>query len=127
MGYSKVRKRCHGGFRLKYPRRFSVQRLRERFVHLFRLLSRWKSSYGHVVQSLRKGKGRNGSIIRRDGRSSKRSLVMEVTSSPNLGTVDCRLRSFRRSNSFYSEAIADCLEFIKRSSISVEQKQICPR
>ena len=27
---------------------------------------------------------------------------------------------FARSNSFYSEAIADCLEFIKRNSVPVE-------
>lgn len=31
---------------------------------------------------------------------------------------ECRMRSFERSNSFYSEAIADCLEFIKRTSVS---------
>ena len=33
-----------------------------------------------------------------------------------------RLKSYGRSNSFYSEAIADCLEFIKRTSISVDDK-----
>ncbi|KAE9466312.1 hypothetical protein C3L33_01783, partial [Rhododendron williamsianum] len=32
-----------------------------------------------------------------------------------------RLRTFGRSNSFYSEAIADCLEFIKRSSVSGDE------
>lgn len=40
------------------------------------------------------------------------SLMME--------SGDCRFRSFGRTNSFYSEAIADCLEFIKRSSLSVD-------
>ncbi|ERN11531.1 hypothetical protein AMTR_s00022p00137840 [Amborella trichopoda] len=33
-----------------------------------------------------------------------------------FSSSDCRPRSFGRSNSFYAEAIADCLEFIKRSS-----------
>ena len=48
--------------------------------------------------------------------SSRRDLVAKenVASSSH----DCRLKSFTRSNSFYSEAIEDCLEFIKRSSTS---------
>ncbi|EEF33835.1 conserved hypothetical protein [Ricinus communis] len=119
--YSKIGRRYHGyggrGFRLNC-KRFSVQRLRARFVYLFKLLSRWKSSYGHAVQSLKRSMSRSSGIKRNT--SSRRSLVVEVSS-------DCRMRTFGRSNSFYSEAIADCLEFIKRSSISVEQKQVCPR
>ncbi|GJS23185.1 hypothetical protein Tco_0451817 [Tanacetum coccineum] len=47
--------------------------------------------------------------------SSRRDLVDKE----NVARFDvCRLKSFTRSNSFYSEAIADCLEFIKRSSAS---------
>lgn len=35
------------------------------------------------------------------------------------GQGDCRVLSYgRNNNSFYAEAIADCLEFIKRTSIS---------
>ncbi|KAB5521878.1 hypothetical protein DKX38_026197 [Salix brachista] len=110
---------CTRGFRLKYPRKFSVQRFRARFLYLFRFLSRWRSSYGQAVQSLKKGMGRNS--------SRKRVLVMDAASCHYIGKGDehCSFRSFGRSNSFYSEAIADCLEFIKRSSISVEQNQ-CP-
>ncbi|KAJ6776648.1 hypothetical protein OIU74_000772 [Salix koriyanagi] len=82
----------------------------------FRL--KWRSSYGQAVQSLKKGMGRNS--------SRKRVLVMDAASCHYIGKGDehCSFRSFGRSNSFYSEAIADCLEFIKRSSISVEQKQV---
>ncbi|KAG5235752.1 serine/threonine-protein phosphatase [Salix suchowensis] len=126
MNYTKVGKRSlrrHGasstrGFRLKYPRRFSVQRLR----------ARWRSSYGRAVQYLKRGMGRNSSIIDRCG-SSERGFMMDSTRCHYMGKLDdqCRFRSFGRSNSFYSEAIADCLEFIKRSSISVEQKQVSPR
>jgi hypothetical protein len=119
---------CTRGFRLKYPRRFSVQRFRARFFCLFRFLSRWRSSYGQAVQYLKRGMGRD-SGIKRCG-SSKRVLVMDATSTCHYmekGDEHYSFRSFGRSNSFYSEAIADCLEFIKRSSISVEQKQVSPR
>lgn len=34
--------------------------------------------------------------------------------------ADCRLRACRRSNSFYAEAIAECLEFIRKTSFSVD-------
>jgi len=34
--------------------------------------------------------------------------------------ASCRLRPLSRTNSFYSEAIADCLEFIKRNSLSLD-------
>uniref|UniRef100_B9I0K9 Uncharacterized protein n=1 Tax=Populus trichocarpa TaxID=3694 RepID=B9I0K9_POPTR len=126
MRYTRVGKRSHHrhgasctrGFRLKYPRRFSVQRLR----------ARWRSSYGRAVQYLKRGVNRNSSIIERCG-SNERGFMMDATSCHYMGKVDdqYRFRSFGRSNSFYSEAIADCLEFIKRSSISVEQKQVSPR
>ncbi|KAG6790772.1 hypothetical protein POTOM_006937 [Populus tomentosa] len=66
------------GFRLKYPRRFSVQRFRARFFDLFRFLSRWRSSYGQAVQYLKRGVGRDRGI-KRCG-SSKKVLVMDATS-----------------------------------------------
>ncbi|KAG6646292.1 hypothetical protein CIPAW_07G000500 [Carya illinoinensis] len=81
------RRSCHGnrGFRLN-TKRFSVQRFRAR----------------------RNSININNSGV---GSNSTMSLVLKV---PNMGRADCRLRSFGRSNSFYAEAIADCLEFIKR-------------
>ncbi|GMY11052.1 UDP-N-acetylenolpyruvoylglucosamine reductase [Fagus crenata] len=130
MSYNKVlgnARRCNGirGFRLN-PRRFSVQRLRARFISLFKLLDICRSSYGQALKSLKKGFGRRRrrSNIKRNNSTSTstRSLV-----NMNMVQADCRLRSFGRSNSFYAEAIADCLEFIKRSSLSVDQNRVIQR
>ncbi|KAL5752253.1 hypothetical protein ACOSP7_022439 [Xanthoceras sorbifolium] len=132
--YTRVGRRTsshnHGssrGFKLN-QRRFSVQGLRAKFVYLFRVMSRWRYSCGQALKSLNK-KGtttttsnrRSSYIFPRNSSSSRRSLVMvDSSSSSSSNNNNCRLRSFGRSNSFYSEAIADCLEFIKRSSISVD-------
>lgn len=126
---------CKGkGFRINVSKtkRFSVQGLRARFVYLFRLLSRWRCSYGRALKSLILSKKEKGIFvnIKRHNSSSKRNLVPNVNSMSSQGheyhqpSVGCRsMRSFGRSNSFYAEAIADCLEFIKRSStLSVDQK-----
>ncbi|KAF3440908.1 hypothetical protein FNV43_RR19194 [Rhamnella rubrinervis] len=124
--------RSHGssrGFRLN-PKRFSVSKLRARFICLFRLL---RCSYGKALQSLRRSMSRsssgngNGNMTRNN--SSRRSLMTEIVFQEKGRRVfhqdQCRFRSsLGRSNSFYAEAIADCLEFIKRSSISVDQNQV---
>lgn len=109
-------RRCHGtrGFRLN-SRKFSVQRLRAKFYYLFRMLSRWRSSYENGLSYLKRNIARNSG--KKDS-SSRRDLV-----APNVYGAEYRLRSFGRSNSFYSEAIADCLEFIKRSSVSGDEEQ----
>ncbi|CAK9176881.1 unnamed protein product [Ilex paraguariensis] len=116
--YKRVGRRCHGmrGFRLKYPRRFSVQRLRKKFLFLFRVCSRWRFS----LRSWTRSTCRSRSDI--NGGSSRRNFVAQEVEVPNMYQyhIDYRLKSFGRSNSFYSEAISDCLEFIKRSSISVD-------
>ncbi|KAK7843146.1 hypothetical protein CFP56_038281 [Quercus suber] len=54
--------RCNGsrGFKLN-SKRFSVQRLRARFIYLFKLLDRWRCSYGQALKSLKKGFGKNRS------------------------------------------------------------------
>ncbi|KAB2634234.1 hypothetical protein D8674_042755 [Pyrus ussuriensis x Pyrus communis] len=126
--------RPNRGFRLNH-RRFSVSRLlRARFVCLFRFL---RCSYGQVLQCLKKSMGRNipgtsspgtnygpSGIKRNSSSSSRRSLVikeMKQKKGRPRSADCCRLRSYGRSNSFYAEAIADCLEFIKRSSVSVDQ------
>ncbi|XWS42255.1 hypothetical protein CRYUN_Cryun17cG0152500 [Craigia yunnanensis] len=131
MSYNRVGRRCRGskGFRINIPRRFSVQGLRARFFYLFRLLSRWRSSYGRALRLIIRKMGVNGSsniIIKRNNSSGRgsRSRLLTPTEAP---LPNSRLRSsLGRSNSFYSEAIADCLEFIKRSSLSVDQKQPVP-
>lgn len=133
-GYGRIK--CHGsrGFRLN-PKRFSVSKLRARFLCLFRILNRWRCSYGKALQLLKKSMSRsNGTtaginITRNNSTSSRRGLFMEVVQEKKGRVQDyqCRLRSLGRSNSFYAEAIADCLEFIKRSSISVEQNPVVER
>lgn len=110
--YNRVRdhrRSFHGpcrGFRLN-ARRFSVYRLRAKFYYLFRILSgRWRSWYKHA---------------RNICHSHRKKESREFVSRNAYPRVQNRLRSFGRSNSFYSEAIADCLEFIKRSSVSVDE------
>ncbi|KAK9164843.1 hypothetical protein Scep_000034 [Stephania cephalantha] len=99
-GYKRVgverpakQKRSAGrGFRVN-SRRFSVQRVRAR--------------RGLVVV---------------DADQQQKHYCTSSHYSHNNKNSSCRLKSFGRSNSsFYSEAIADCLEFIKRSSsVSVD-------
>lgn len=132
VGYGRIK--CHGsrGFKLN-PKRFSVLKLRARFLCLFRLLNRWRCSYGKALQSLKKSMSqKNGSagigITRNNSTSSRKSLFAEVVREKGrVQDYQCRLRSLGRSNSFYAEAIADCLEFIKRSSISVDQNPVVER
>nr|KYP31687.1 hypothetical protein KK1_047857 [Cajanus cajan] len=113
MSYNRVSSgkvsRCRG-FRLN-PRKLYVLRLRKRFNFFLRLFDNWKLSYGEAIQLLKKMVGIKSGFRR----NNSRSLVREEKIK---GQDDCRMRSCGRSNSFYAEAIADCLEFIKRTSIS---------
>lgn len=112
MRYNRVGQRSAGakGFRLK---RFSVQRLRARFFYIFNFLSRWRFSLESLKKSMTRSRSKKD-----DGIGG--NLFSQETN--NACRYEYRLRSFGRSNSFYSEAIADCLEFIKRSSVSVDDK-----
>ncbi|WVZ22837.1 hypothetical protein V8G54_001381 [Vigna mungo] len=102
------------GFRLN-PRKLYVLRLRKRFNFFLRLFDSCKLSYGEVIQLLKKLVCRKGCFKRNN---SSTCLVREEKLN------DCRMGSCGRSNSFYAEAIADCLEFIKRTSISsMDQSQ----
>ncbi|KAL4572643.1 hypothetical protein LXL04_019424 [Taraxacum kok-saghyz] len=114
--YTTVSRRHHRtrGFRVN-PQRFCVQRLRTKLFNFFKILVRsWKSCSSSL--SFTKNRSKRCSKVR--DCSSPRSSV--------AGNVDqsyvCRLRSLGRSNSFYAEAIADCLEFIKNSSVSLDDK-----
>ncbi|PSS36606.1 Protein phosphatase [Actinidia chinensis var. chinensis] len=104
MGYKKFGRRC---FRLN-PRRFSARRFRAKIFCLFRLFRRCRFSCESIKKSF--------SI-----QSNSTSTTHLVTPSMVGRGDQYRLRSFRRSNSFYSEAINDCLEFIKRSSVSMDE------
>ncbi|CAL0331650.1 unnamed protein product [Lupinus luteus] len=109
---------CHGkcrGFRLNL-RRFYVLHLHKRFTFFLRLFDKWKVSYGKAFQVLKKVLRRKGGLRKNNSnRSSKSCFVMEERIK---GHADFRVISYGRNNSFYAEAIADCLEFIKRTSIS---------
>ncbi|KAL3525138.1 hypothetical protein ACH5RR_013510 [Cinchona calisaya] len=105
---------CHGfrGFRIN-PRRFSVQKLRTKFLYLLKIFNKWRSSYGNAFQSMRKNPAR---------RSRKDVVVTKEVKPYKIYSMDdSRIRSFARTNSFYSEAIADCLDFIKRNSLSMDE------
>ena len=116
----KASSRCSRGFRLN-PRKFYVLRLRKRFNFFLRLFDSWKLSYGEAIQLLKKMVCRKSGLKRNNSNNSTRSFVREEKIK---GQDDCKMRSFGRSNSFYAEAIADCLEFIKRTSISsMDQSQ----
>ncbi|KAG5060875.1 hypothetical protein AAZX31_01G143600 [Glycine max] len=108
---------CHGkcrGFRLNL-RRLYFLRLRKRFTFLLRLFDMWKLSYSQALQLLKKVLRRKSGFKRNYSNSSRSGLVRDERIK---GHADCRVSSYGRNNSFYAEAIADCLEFIKRTSIS---------
>lgn len=111
MRYTKVRLRSYGskGFRLN-SKKFTVHRLRTKFLNFFRILiGTWSGSSSYKTRTTSK---RNDAIKRRD--------LVAMENCPRIN--DSRLKSFTRSNSFYSDAIADCIEFIKRSSASLDDK-----
>lgn len=132
MSYKRVGRRCCGitrGFKLN-SRRFSVQRLRAKFLYLCRLFSRsWRSSYRHALRLVKKNfNDKKDSSDQSYGGSCKRNLVSEHADCAmygnNKSNYEYRLKSYGRSNSFYAEAIADCLDFIKRNSLSMEEKPV---
>ncbi|KAL3527326.1 hypothetical protein ACH5RR_011982 [Cinchona calisaya] len=113
------------GFRIN-SRRFSVQRLRTKFLYLLKIFNKLRFSYGNALQSMRKCLARSGgSSCKRD---SRRNLVVmpsyNIYTTSSMELDHSRLRSFPRTNSFYSEAIADCLDFIKRNSLSMDENPV---
>ncbi|OIT33305.1 hypothetical protein A4A49_09717 [Nicotiana attenuata] len=127
MGYNRViGRRCYGirGFKLN-SRRFSVQKLRVKFLYLFKIFGKsWKSSYGNVLNLLKMNF--NGRKQKDESYDSNRNLVSRKQADYSMygNRNDYRLKSYTRSNSFYAEAIADCLDFIKRNSLSIEEKPV---
>ncbi|KAE9606942.1 hypothetical protein Lalb_Chr09g0324871 [Lupinus albus] len=100
------------GFRLNL-RRLYILHLHKRFTFFLRLFDKWKVSYGKAFQVLKKVLRGKGGFR---GKNSSRSGI--VREERNKGHANIRVISYGRNNSFYAEAIADCLEFIKRTSIS---------
>ena len=97
------------GLRLCIGRhRFSVRRLKEKLLTFLALVGR------HARQLVRRLSTRGSSPCARSG-GSARALV-----GANKQQAPRRAASFIRTNSFYAQAIADCLEFIKRNSVPLE-------
>lgn len=118
--YQRVRKNGHGimrGFQLN-PRKFSVQRLRVKLLGVLSVFSRsWQSSYGNIVRLLKKKKKKNIS-------NCTNKVKKQVDYGMYGGRNDYKLKTYSRTNSFYAEAIKDCLDFIKRNSLSLEEKPV---
>jgi hypothetical protein len=114
MSYNRVSNGSNKGFRLN-PRKFYVLRLRKRFNIFLRFFNNWKLSYGDALQMLKRVFCRKSGFKRNN--SSRRSLVKDEEIKGQDQNWKIR-SSYGRSNSFYAEAIEDCLEFIKRTSIS---------
>lgn len=114
--YHRVRKNSHGlimrGFKLN-SRKFSVQRLRVKFLGVLSVLNRsWRSSYGKIIRLLKKKNDDTNKVKK------------QVDYGMYGGRNDYKLKCYSRTNSFYAEAIKDCLDFIKRNSLSLEEKSV---
>ncbi|KAL1536787.1 hypothetical protein AAHA92_29378 [Salvia divinorum] len=104
-------KRCCGikGLRLN-SRRFSVQRLRTNFFCILRVFSKWRNSCNKCLRLLRRN------LVRKAGVTGN---------APPVRFSYSVVRTTNHSNSFCSEAIADCLEFIKRNSVPNDDEKEC--
>eukprot|EP01018_Ginkgo_biloba_P032246 Gb_26604 [translate_table: standard] len=88
--------------------RLHVPRLRVRALCFIRLLEKMRSLYDRLLTSIASA-GRDA-IKRLSMKKSSCAISSSAPASASAGP------SYARSNSFYAEAIADCLDFIKRSS-----------
>nr|GMD56407.1 hypothetical protein A4A49_41782 [Ipomoea batatas] len=89
------------------------------------LLSRLKALYFRAVRALMKRSITGGKV---GGRNLGITREINYALYGNNGGGEVRLKSsFSRSNSFYAEAIADCLDFIHRNSLSMEEKPVLIR
>ncbi|KAK9129148.1 hypothetical protein Sjap_009635 [Stephania japonica] len=121
------------GFRVN-SRKFSVQRLRARFLYFIRnVIFKWSTSSCWVasikrtvanVSCRRSSSGRRGLVVNAEQQQQQQQQQQTKQKHCCYNSNNSRLKSFGRSNSFYSEAIEDCLEFIKRSSsVSVDDQR----
>ncbi|KAL5778437.1 hypothetical protein ACOSP7_011363 [Xanthoceras sorbifolium] len=117
------------GFWLK-TRRLSIPRLRViRRFYWFRFFfkCKWKLSYGQAfLKSLKRGVVKT--FIYRHHKSSKNNddhhhnLKRRMILTGDSGGGGSRSGTYNYTSSFYSDAIKDCLEYIKMSAISREDK-----
>lgn len=86
------------GFRIR--RRFCVNWLRVRFFYLLRFFCKWKFSCDHFT----------------------RILVKSITRPKRIRSGTNNSKNNDHFNTFYSEAISECLEYIKLSSAASAAK-----
>lgn len=111
---------CSSGARTPRTRRFRMKRLRLRarilyFIKLFRKwnwMKKYSSSCGQVLTRICSKSRRSTSSSSTDHDQFEDDYT-HYRSSTSTSTNYEHIRSSRRSNSFYAEAINDCLEFIK--------------
>ncbi|RLN07889.1 uncharacterized protein C2845_PM11G28230 [Panicum miliaceum] len=104
------------GFRLCPRNRFSVRRLRAELLTFLGIVGRYvRRLVRRLSATSGAGAGGNGC-----GRSGSRRVLVGGGKDAAASKGPRRAAPFARSNSFYSQAIADCLEFIKRNSVPVE-------
>uniref|UniRef100_A0A0D9VK53 Uncharacterized protein n=1 Tax=Leersia perrieri TaxID=77586 RepID=A0A0D9VK53_9ORYZ len=113
------------GFRLCPRNRFSVRRLRAKLLTFLGLVGRYVRQLLASGRLMRPSSPSTAATGGSCSRSSSRRVLVVGGSKHGRQTTTARCRpvappSFMRSNSFYSQAIADCLEFIKRNSVPVE-------
>jgi hypothetical protein len=118
------------GFRLQ-KRRFSV--LRVRFFYFIRFFCKWKFPYEQALKLLKKGRTKrsiaSSNNININENSCREILVLDLEGRRrSTSRSACNLGSYisNGSNSFYSEAISDCLEFIKMSALSADANSVAP-
>ncbi|GAB2282919.1 hypothetical protein Dimus_017455 [Dionaea muscipula] len=120
---NKARSRFHG-FRLnRRRRRISIQGLRGKFLYLVRAFNdKWRRSYMVMIwrrsaESMMRICSKRGNLQEISKRNiSRRNLIIDEEEEEERVTIT-------HTSSFYTEAMADCLEFIKRSTASIGELQ----
>lgn len=108
------------GFRLCPRNRFSVRRLRAKLLTFLGLVGRYVHRQLLAVRRPRSSSSSSSSAGGGCSRSSSTRFLVGGGKHHVDGGRRTVPPSFMRSNSFYAQAIADCLEFIKRNSVPVE-------
>ncbi|KAK4764029.1 hypothetical protein SAY87_013467 [Trapa incisa] len=103
------------GFQLHQGKRLSVKTFRRlvRLSCLVQLLSRWRRAlrWGICLEN-------DSSSAPRRCKWESRFMIKGSSRNPAVAVE----RSYMISNSFYSEAIEECLEFIRRNSVSAQDQ-----
>ncbi|KAG9132351.1 hypothetical protein Leryth_013015 [Lithospermum erythrorhizon] len=114
------------GFKLNI-KRFSIKSLQAKFLFMLnKFFRRWRSCYVNYHQCMfKKSIGKEGESKKSSDYYGENFVMKDNVPHKNIDIVnDYRLKAaYATSNSFYSEAIADCLDFIKKNSIAFDEKK----